>query len=85
MQTVTYEEIVKLQGRSGVFTLPKKVREGLFEDNSLAKVTRTGNRIIIEPVKILPYSVRSYTNDEIDEFFALDDEGTKKLKDEGFI
>ena len=84
MQTVSYEEIIKLQPR-GIFTLPKKLREGLFDENGLAKITRTGRRLVIEPVRTLSYSVRSYTNKEVQEFFDLDEKETKDLKKKGFI
>lgn len=84
MQIVTYEDIIKLTPR-GVFTVPKKARIGLFDKSGLARIMRVGRQLVIEPVRALPYSVRSYTNDEIDEFFRLDDEGTEKLKSEGLI
>ena len=84
MQTVTYEEIIKLQPR-GVFTLPKKLREGLFDENGLAKIVRTGRRLVIEPIRTLPYQVRSYTDKEVQEFFDLDEKETKDLKYKGLI
>lgn len=84
MQTVSYEEIIKLQPR-GVFTLPKKLREGLFDENGLAKIVRTGRRLIIEPVSTLSYQVRSYTDKEVQEFFDLDEKETKDLKNKGLI
>lgn len=84
MQTVSYEEIIKLQSR-GVFTLPKKLREGLFDESGLARIIRIGRKLVIEPIKTLPYSVRSYSNKEVQEFFDLDEKETKDLKNKGLI
>ena len=84
MQVQTQEEIIKLQPR-GVITVPKKLREGLFDDAGIAKIKRLGRKLIIEPVKTLSYPVRSYTDKELREFFELDEEETKKLKTKGFI
>ena len=72
MQTVSYEEIIKIQPR-GVFTVPKKLRENLFDEDGVAKITRMGRKLIIEPVRTLPYPIRSYTNSEVEEFFKLDE------------
>lgn len=85
MQTVTYEDqIVQLQPR-WVFTLPKNLREGFFDENRLAKISRTGRKIIIEPVRTLAYPVRSYSDNEINDFFELDDKESKELKNKGLI
>lgn len=85
MQTITYDDqIVQLQPR-WVFTLPKSLREDFFEENRLAKISRIGRKIVIEPVRTLPYAVRSYSDKEIDEFFELDDKESKELKNKGII
>ena len=85
MQIVTYEDqIIQLQPR-GVFTLPKNLRKGLFDDNRLAKIQRIGRKLIIEPIKTLNYPVRSYDSKEIDEFFELDAKETKGIKAKGLI
>ena len=85
MQTAIYEDqIIQLQPR-WVFTLPKSLREDFFEDNKLAKISRVGRKIIIEPVRTLPYAVRSYSKNEVDEFFELDVEESKELKNKGII
>lgn len=84
MQTQIYEDIVKIQPK-GLITLPKKLRAGLFEDNSLARIKRDKGRLVIEPLRTLPYPVRSYTSKEVDEFLKLDDAETKQLKKKGFI
>ena len=72
MQTVTYGEIIKIQPR-GTFTVPKGLRQGLFDKDGVARITKVGRKLIIEPVRTLPYPVRSYTDSEIDEFFKLDE------------
>lgn len=85
MQIVNFDEqIIQLQPR-GVFTVPKRLREGLFGDSGVARIKRVGSRLIIEPVRVLMYPVRSYMDSEIDEFFKLDEEETKKLKAKGLI
>ena len=84
MQKPDYEELIKLQPR-GVLTVPKKMRDGLFDKEGIVKMKRLGRKIIIEPVKILSYSVRSYTDKELQEFFDLDEKETKELKTKGFI
>ena len=84
MTTQNYEEIIKFQPK-GVITVPKKMREGLFEEAGIARVTRVGRKLIIEPVRTLSYPVRSYTDKELDEFFELDDKESKELKRKGLI
>ncbi|EKE05040.1 MAG: hypothetical protein ACD_19C00426G0062 [uncultured bacterium] len=85
MQTVTYEDqIVQLQSR-WVFTLPRNLREDFFDENRLAKISRVGRKIVIEPLTTLPYSVRRYADSEVDDFFDLDDEESKELKTKGII
>lgn len=78
------EEIVKIQPK-GLFTIPKKFRTGLFEENGLARVRKEKGRLILEPVRTLPFPVRRYTDQEIDEFLALDAYETKKLKAKGIL
>lgn len=84
MQQMTLEEIVKIQPK-GLFTIPKKFRTGLFEENGLARVRKEKGRLILEPVRTLPFPVRRYTDQEIDEFLALDADETKKLKAKGIL
>lgn len=84
MQTITFEDIIKLQPR-GTFTVPKKLREGLFDEKGMAKITRVGRKLVIEPVRTLPYPVRTYNSNEIDEFLELDDKETKELKKKKLI
>lgn len=84
MQTQIFEEIVRLRAR-GVLTVPKKMREGLFDKQGIAKMKRSGRRLIIEPIRTLPYPVRSYTDRELGEFFDLDEKETKDIKAKGLI
>ncbi|OGM26138.1 hypothetical protein A3D00_02845 [Candidatus Woesebacteria bacterium RIFCSPHIGHO2_02_FULL_38_9] len=84
MQQLVREEIVRLQPK-GVFTIPKKLREGLFDDFGIAKIKRVGRRLIVEPVRTLTYPVRSYTDSDLKGFFELDEKESKILKDKGLI
>jgi len=79
------EEIVKFQPK-GLLTIPRKFRRLLgFEERGLARIKAEKGRIIIEPVRTLPYSVRTYTDSEIKEFLALDKKETKELKKKGIV
>lgn len=84
MQQVTYEDIIKLQPK-GVLTVPKKMREGLFDDMGIAKISRVGAKLIIEPIRTLSYPVRSYTDSDLKDFFELDEKETKELKTKGLV
>ena len=85
MPLITYEEIAKLQPK-GLLTIPKKFREGLgFTENNLVRLKTDRGRLIVEPVKTLPYPVRTYTDRNLEEFFALDDEESKQLKAKGLL
>lgn len=79
------EEIVKIQPK-GLITIPKKFRKSLgFEENKLARLKEEKGRLVLEPVRTLPYPVRSYTEKELEEFFNLDEEESKDLKNKGFL
>lgn len=79
------EEIAKIQPR-GVLTIPKKLRRLMgLADNTLVKISGNKYRLIIEPVRTLPYPARSYTSDEVGEFFELDDQESTKLKTQGLL
>lgn len=85
MPQLIQEEIIRLQPK-GLLTIPKKLRQELgFEENGLARVRKKGRSLVIEPVRTLPYPVRSYTNKEIEEFLALDKEEAQKLKKKGLL
>ena len=85
MQQIIQEEIIKLQPR-GLITIPKRFRRSLaLEENSLIKIKRDRWRLVIEPVRTLPYPVRSYTNEDLKEFVELDAKETKELKKKGLL
>lgn len=67
-----YQTIVKVQNK-GLITLPKNIRQMLgINQQSYVRVVAKGSKAIIEPVSVLPYAVRSYTDKEVQEFFELD-------------
>lgn len=72
MQVSTIEEIIKLQPK-GLLTIPVKIRKKYgFNANDFIRIKASGGKVYLEPVRTLPYSVRSYTNKDLEEFFALD-------------
>ncbi|OGC56611.1 hypothetical protein A3H26_01825 [candidate division WWE3 bacterium RIFCSPLOWO2_12_FULL_36_10] len=74
------DEIIKLQPR-GLLTIPKKFRKSLgLEENSLLRIRKDRWRLVIEPVRTISYSVRSYTDKDLSDFFEFDEEQTKSLK-----
>ena len=51
----------------------KKLRTTLgLSDNSLVRVKKEKGRLVVEPVRTFPYSVRSYTEEDIKQFIELD-------------
>lgn len=85
MQQLITEEIVKMQHK-GLLTIPKRIRENLgFEEDGLVRVRQERGRVVLEPVRILDYPVRSYSKEEIDGFLAFDRKETKTLKKKGLI
>jgi bifunctional DNA-binding transcriptional regulator/antitoxin component of YhaV-PrlF toxin-antitoxin module len=71
------QQIVRVQEK-GLITIPVVFREALgLNKNSFAKIYRKKGRLILEPVSVLSYPVRSYTNEEIDEFVNLDRKESK--------
>lgn len=79
MQQNIQEDIVKIQPK-GIITIPKKLRQGLFEEKGLARIKKEKGRLILEPVRTLPYPVRSYTTKEVAEFIKEDANESKLLK-----
>ncbi len=73
MQTTRFEDFIKIQSK-GIITIPRKLRTrvGLF-DNSIARIREEKGKLVIEPVRILPYPVRSYSDKELAESFSLDE------------
>lgn len=85
MQQIIQEEIIKIQPK-GLMTIPKKFRQQLsLEENSLVRMKEEKGRLIIEAVRTLPYPVRSYSEDEIDEFIMLDNKESNQLKKKGLL
>lgn len=63
MQQIMQEDIVKMQSK-GLLTIPKRFREELgFEEDGLVRVMEEKGRIVLEPVRILDYPVRSYSQE----------------------
>lgn len=57
----------------GLITIPAKIRQKLgIGPSDLVKILEERGRIVLEPVRVLPYPTRKYTNAEVDEFLALD-------------
>lgn len=74
------EELIRLQPK-GLMTIPKKFRETLgFKENSFVRVKKEPTRLIIEPVRVLSYPARSYTDEELKSFFELDRRESKNLQ-----
>ena len=74
------EEIVNILPK-GLITIPKKFRRELgFEEPGLARIKKEKGRLIIEPLRTLPYYVRGYSEQEIDEFIKLDKEESDELR-----
>lgn len=79
MQLLPLEDIVKMQPK-GLVTIPKKLRERVgISENDLVRVRTDRGRLTIEPVRMLPYPVRSYTDSEVREFIELDKKESKEL------
>ncbi len=85
MQQIILEDIIKMQPK-GLLTIPKRFREELgFKEDGLIRIKQEKGRIVLEPVRILDYPVRSYSSEEIDEFLELDRKETGLLKKKGLI
>lgn len=85
MQTIPLEDIIKSQPK-GVITIPKKIRDSVgIVERGLLRVRADGMKITIEPIRTVSYPVRHYTDKEIDEFFAFDEEQTRALRKKGII
>ncbi|MEK9200400.1 MAG: hypothetical protein AAB909_00330 [Patescibacteria group bacterium] len=79
-----WNEIVKIQPRR-VVTIPSKLAGDGFEEGNFVRVRKVDGRLIFEPVTMPRYSVRRYTDKEVDEFFALDDQQTIELRKKGVL
>lgn len=57
----------------GLITIPINIRKELsMEKNDLLRIKAEDGKIIIEPVRVLPYPTRKYSAQEVSEFLALD-------------
>jgi len=80
MQSYSEEEIVNILPK-GLITIPKRFRRELgFDEPGLARIKKEKGRLVIEPLRTLPYRVRSYRDQEIEEFLKLDREDSDKLR-----
>lgn len=78
------EEIVKMQPR-GYLTIPSKFRQDWNLTDGLIRITKKQSSLVLEPIRVLPYPVRSYTDLEIKEFLAEDAKESKELKTKNLI
>lgn len=79
------EEIIKIQNK-GLVTIPKSYRDDLgLEENGLIRMKKEKGRIILEPVRILPYQVRSYSEAEVKAFIEEDKKQSNTLKKQKLI
>lgn len=68
----TYRNLVKILPK-GLVTIPKKLRQEIgLGENSLARITKEGKKLILEPVDIISYPLREYSVDEIRQFIKDD-------------
>lgn len=79
-----YQEIIQIQSR-GLITIPKRFRDSNFDEKSYIRMKQMDGKIILEPVQIIGYPVRKYLNQEVDEFFDLDDKESAKLRKTGIL
>lgn len=80
MQTLPIEDIIKVQLK-GLLMIPKKMRDSVgVVERGFVRIRADQGKITIEPVRTLPYPVRSYTDKELAEFIAFDEEQGKELR-----
>lgn len=85
MQQAIQTDFVKVQ-QKGLITIPKAFRDQLgIKENTLVKITKEKGRLIIEPMNDLPYGVRSYTPEEVQEFIEYDKKLSEQLKKDGLL
>lgn len=84
-QALITEEFVKLLPK-GLITIPKKIRDDIgLKENAVLKIKREGQKLTIEPVRVISYPVRTYTKEEISEFIKLDKKESRKLRKKGLL
>lgn len=78
MQQAIWEDIVKILPK-GLVTIPKKLRLDVgLNENGLARIRKDGRKLIIEPVSVIGYPIRTYSRSEIKQFIK-DDRLSSKL------
>lgn len=84
-QAQVREELVKLLPK-GLITIPKKFRDEIgLKENTVIKVIKKGNTLVIEPVQTISYPIRTYTKEQIKEFIKLDRKDSRQLKKKGLL
>lgn len=85
MQTLPIEDIIKFQPK-GVLTIPKKLRERAgLTDRVLIRAKAQKGKITLEPVYTTPYPIRTFTDEEINEWLELDRRDSEELRKEGLL
>lgn len=78
MKTLINDQYIKIQPK-GLITIPKKMRDQLkLNDQSVIRIRQQGQQLVLEPVTILDYPVRHYTEQEVQEFLKYDRLETKR-------
>lgn len=81
----TQQNIVRIQGK-GLITIPKALRDTLnLEKDTYVRIFESKGRLMVEPVRTLPYKARSYKTSEVVEFLNTDKKESKNLKKKGLI
>ncbi len=84
-QLGTSEQMVRVQSK-GLVTIPKSMRDSMgLNMNDLIRIKEKMGRIILEPVRVLPYQVRSYANSDLKSFFELDEKESETLKKKNLL
>ena len=85
MQTLPIEDIIKMQPK-GTMTIPKKLRQRAgLTDRALIRATAQKGKITLEPVYTTPYPIRTFTDEEMNEWLELDRIESKELRKEGLL
>lgn len=65
----------------GQITLPKKFRSKYgIKPGVPVKISDADGGIRVDPVRVVSYPVRQYTDEEVEEFLKLDAKETKRIK-----
>ena len=59
--------------QKGLITIPMSIRKQFgINPSDLMKIGVVAGKIVLEPVRVLPYPTRRYSEDEVKEFLELD-------------